>query len=91
MSEVFLFVWLGREEKEKMDKLRNVCDGVNREPISCLYNRDGVAFQLYKLEETIEVGKERYWAVIVEKCNLDSEDVECVLDVENVFEEYIKL
>lgn len=61
------------------------------EPFSCFYNRDGQAFQLEKLEETIDFEGESYWVIIIEKVNYDPEDIECIEDTETIFEKYIKL
>lgn len=68
-----------------------IYDGGSWEQVSDLYNRDGEAWQLWKFEQAVEFEGKNYWAVIIEKHNLDPDDVECVEDVETVFEKYIKL
>ncbi len=58
---------------------------------SNLYNRDDEAWQLYKFEETVEFDGKQYWVVIIEKWNLDPEDIEVVESTEMFFEKYIEL
>ena len=66
-------------------------DGSHYESISALYNRNGDAWQLFKLEETVECQGKQYFCVIIEKYNYDPEDVNCLLNTETIFEKYVEL
>ena len=66
-------------------------DGSHYETISALYNRNGDAWQLFKLEETVECQGKQYFCVIIEKYNYDVEDIDCLLNTETIFEKYVEL
>lgn len=66
-------------------------DGGSWEQITDTYNRNGESWSLWKFEETVEFEGKNFWCVIIEKYNLDPEDIECVEDTETVFEKYIEL
>lgn len=77
------------DEIRKM--IGEIYDGGCWESCSCLYNREGEAWQLWKFEQTVNFNGKRYDALIIEKHNLDPDDIECVEDSEVVFEKYVKL
>lgn len=78
-----------------MEELRKhigeIYDGSFFKPTTCLYNRDGEAWQLQQFEETVDFGGKRYFVVLVEKVNFDPEDIDCVEDVEDVFFKAVEL
>lgn len=67
-------------------------DGSFFEPITGVYNRNGEAWQLIKLEQpvTSHDGK-TYWVVLLQKWNYDPNDIKCVDDSEDVFFKAVEL
>lgn len=78
-------------EKEIKSIIGEKYDGSFFEPITCLYNRNGEAWQLFKFEENVEYNEKNWYVVIIEKYNYDVSDIESVETVETVFEKYIEL
>lgn len=78
-------------EKTLRQYIREHYDGGFWEKITAVYNRDDEAFELMKFEETVDFEGKRYDVVIIDKWNLDPEDLEVVEDAEEVFFKAIEL
>ena len=82
-------------DKKLQEEIRNDIeshyDGSFYKLISALHNRDGEAWELYMFEEDVEHEGKTYRCTLINKENYDPEDIECLLDVEYVFENYEEL